>query len=263
VLVTGGGSGLGRSMARGFAREGATVCTIGRRQEAVDETSRLIESEGGTAFGLSCDVRDAARVGDTIAEIVRRTGSLDVLVNNAAGNFVKESEQLSPNGFKSVVDIVLLGTFNCTRAAFDALRAGKGSILNIIATYAWTGEPGAVHSAAAKAGVLNMTQTLAGEWGRYGIRANALAPGPIHTEGTDKNLWSVGDVEKQLVKMIPLGRLGEPEDVTRAALWLCSDEARWVSGSTLTVDGGMAVHGGSLNFRRALDAATAKSPPAP
>ncbi|MGZ3518705.1 MAG: SDR family oxidoreductase [Vulcanimicrobiaceae bacterium] len=253
VLVTGGGSGLGRSMALGFAREGATVCTIGRRQEAVDETSQLIEADGGQAFGLSCDVRDPQRVGEVIAEIVRRTGRLDVLVNNAAGNFVAASEELSPNGFKSVVDIVLLGTFNCSRLAFEALRECKGAILNIIATYAWTGEPGAVHSAAAKAGVLNMTQTLAGEWGRYGIRANAIAPGPIHTEGTDKNLWSVGDVEKQMVQTIPLGRLGEPEDVTRAALWLCSAEAQWVSGATLTVDGAQWVHGGTLNFRRAFD----------
>jgi hypothetical protein len=263
VLVTGGGSGLGRSMALGFASEGATVCTLGRRQEALDETTRLIAEAGGSAFGYSCDVRDAPRVGEVIARIVERTGRLDVLVNNAAGNFVIASEELSPNGFKSVVDIVLLGTFNCTRLAFEALRATRGTVLNIIATYAWTGEPGAVHSAAAKAGVLNLTQTLAGEWGRYGIRLNAIAPGPIHTEGTDKNLWSVGDVEKRLIETIPLGRLGEPGDVTRAALWLCSEEAQWVSGATLAVDGATWLHGGSLNFRRAYDAAIAKRNPAP
>ncbi|MGR4064392.1 MAG: SDR family oxidoreductase [Vulcanimicrobiaceae bacterium] len=254
VLITGGGSGLGRAMALAFAKEGGTVATIGRRQEALDETSRLIEEAGGKAFGISCDVRDAARVGETIAQIVERTGRIDVLVNNAAGNFISPSEQLSPNGFKAVVDIVLIGTFNCSRLAFDALKASRGAILNIIATYAWTGEPGAIHSAAAKAGVLNVTQTLAGEWGRYGIRANAIAPGPIHTEGTDKNLWSVGDVEKMLVRNIPLGRLGEPGDVARAALWLCGPEADWVSGACLTVDGGASVHGGSLNFRRAFDA---------
>lgn len=254
VLITGGGSGLGRAMALAFAKEGATVATIGRRQEALDETSRLIEEGGGKALGISCDVRDAARVGETIAQVVGRTGRLDVLVNNAAGNFISPAEQLSPNGFKAVVDIVLLGTFNCSRLAFDALKESRGAILNIIATYAWTGEPGAIHSAAAKAGVLNLTQTLAGEWGRYGIRANAIAPGPIHTEGTDKNLWSVGDVEKMLVRNIPLGRLGEPGDVARAALWLCGPEADWVSGACLTVDGGAWVHGGSLNFRRAFDA---------
>ena len=254
VLITGGGSGLGRAMAMAFAKEGATVATIGRRQEALDETSRLIEEGGGKGLGISCDVRDAARVGETIGQVVDRTGRLDVLVNNAAGNFISPAEQLSPNGFKAVVDIVLLGTFNCSRLAFDALKESRGAILNIIATYAWTGEPGAIHSAAAKAGVLNLTQTLAGEWGRYGIRANAIAPGPIHTEGTDKNLWSVGDVEKMLVRNIPLGRLGEPDDVARAALWLCGPEADWVSGACLTVDGGAWVHGGSLNFRRAFDA---------
>ncbi|MDQ2871610.1 MAG: SDR family oxidoreductase, partial [Candidatus Eremiobacteraeota bacterium] len=166
-------------MACGFAREGATVCTFGRRQDALDETTRRIEAEGARAFGISCDVRDADHVARSIDEIIRRTGRLDVVVNNAAGNFIAASERLSTNGFKSVVDIVLLGTFNCTRSAFEALRANGGVILNIIATYAWTGEPGVVHSAAAKAGVLNMTQTLAGEWGRFGIRANAIAPGPI------------------------------------------------------------------------------------
>ena len=257
VLITGGGSGLGRAMALAFAKEGATLAVLGRRQEALDETTSLIETNGGKCCAFSCDVRDADRVGETMAQVVERTGRIDVLVNNAAGNFISPSEQLSPNGFKAVVDIVLLGTFNCSRLAFDALKASRGAILNIIATYAWTGEPGAIHSAAAKAGVLNMTQTLAGEWGRYGIRANAIAPGPIHTEGTDKNLWSVGDVEKMLVKNIPLGRLGQPDDVARAALWLCAPDAAWISGACLTVDGGAAVHGGSLNFRRAFDSVTA------
>ena len=253
VWVTGGGSGLGRSMAGAFAREGATVCAIGRRQEALDETAQLIAAEGGSAFGLSCDVRDPARVEAAMAEILERTGRLDVLVNNAAGNFISPSEKLSPNGFKSVVDIVLNGTFHCTRYAFDALRASKGSILNIIATYAWSGEPGALHSACAKAGVLAMTRTLAAEWGQFGIRVNAIAPGPIHTEGTDKNLWSIADIEKYVEAQVPLGRLGTPDDVSRAALWLCSEDAQWVSGAALPVDGAHWLHGGTLNFRTAYD----------
>ena len=253
VWITGGGSGLGRAMARAFAREGATVCVVGRRQEALDETVALIAQAGGNAFGLPCDVREAKRVEEVVGEIIARTGRIDVLVNNAAGNFVSPAEKLSPNGFKSVVDIVLLGTFNCTRYAFDALSKSRGSVLNIIATYAWSGEPGAVHSASAKAGVLAMTRTLAAEWGQFGIRANAIAPGPIHTEGTDKNLWSVGDVDKIIAKQIPLGRLGEPDDVSRAALWLCSDEANWISGAALPVDGAHWLHGGTLNFRAAYD----------
>lgn len=240
-------------MARAFANEGATVCIIGRRQEALDETVALIAQSGGKAFGLRCDVREAKRVEEVVGEIVARTGRLDVLVNNAAGNFVSPSEKLSPNGFKSVVDIVLLGTFNCTRHGFEELRKSRGSVLNIIATYAWSGEPGSVHSASAKAGVLAMTRTLAAEWGQFGIRANAIAPGPIHTEGTDKNLWSVGDVDKVIAKQIPLGRLGEPDDVSRAALWLCSDDANWISGAALPVDGAHWLHGGTLNFRAAYD----------
>lgn len=253
VLITGGGSGLGRDMAHAFAAEGAQVCVIGRRQEKLDETCAQIEQAGGAAFGLSGDVRDAAHVQSIIDETVARTGGIDVLVNNAAGNFICPAEELSPNGFKSVVDIVLLGTFNCTRASFEALKARKGAILNIIAAYAWTGEPGAIHSASAKAGVLAMTLTLASEWGRYGIRANCIAPGPVHTEGTDKNLWSVANIEEAVRAQIPLGRLGEPADISRAAAWLCSEEANWVSGTTLTVDGAQALHGGTMNFRAAYD----------
>ena len=230
------------------------MCVIGRRPEALDETVRLIEDDGGNAFGIPCDVRDAQRVEAAVAEIVARTGRIDVLVNNAAGNFVAPSEKLSPNGFKAVVDIVLNGTFNCTRAAFEELRKTRGAILNIIATYAWSGEPGAVHSASAKAGVLAMTRTLAAEWGQFGIRVNAIAPGPIHTEGTDKNLWSVADVERLVSAQVPLGRLGQPEDVARAALWICSDDANWVSGAALPVDGAHWLHGGTLNFRAAYDA---------
>ena len=256
VVITGGGTGLGRGMACAFAREGATVAVLGRRQEKLDETVALIDTN---AFGLSCDVRDATRVAEVMQEIHAKTGRIDVLVNNAAGNFVAPSEQLSPNGFKAIVDIVLLGTFNCTRTAFDALKATKGVILNIIAAYAWSGEPAAVHSACAKAGVLAMTRTLAAEWGRYGIRANAIAPGPIHTEGTDANLWSVvnagSSLEETVRKQIPLGRLGTPEDVARAALWLCSAEAEWITGATLTVDGGHWLNGGVLDLRGAWDAA--------
>lgn len=255
VVVTGAGSGLGRAMAESFAAEGAAVCAIGRRPEKLDETVAAIAATGGNAFALPADVRDAARIESVMQAIVARTGRIDVLVNNAAGNFVCPSEELSPNGFKSVVDIVLLGTFHCTRYAFDALRAARGAILNIVAAYAWSGEPGVVHSASAKAGVLAMTRTLAAEWGRFGIRANAVAPGPIHTEGTDKNLWSVGGVEEAVRRSVPLGRLGEPGDVARAALWLCSDEAAWVSGATLAVDGAQWLHGGTLDMRRAFDAA--------
>ncbi len=260
VVVTGGGTGLGRAMAEAFAADGAFVSVIGRRSEKLAETVAAIEAAGGTALGLPGDVRDPARMEAAMREAAARTGRIDVLINNAAGNFVCPSEELSPNGFKSVVDIVLLGTFFCTRFAFEALRAAEGAIVNIVAAYAWSGEPGAVHSASAKAGVLAMTRTLAAEWGRFGIRANAIAPGPIHTEGTDANLWSVADVEERVRASVPLGRLGEPGDVARAVLWLCSEEARWISGATLSVDGAQWLHGGTLDFRRAYDAMKAAAP---
>ncbi|MDQ6823154.1 MAG: SDR family oxidoreductase [Candidatus Eremiobacteraeota bacterium] len=253
MLVTGGGSGLGRAMALAFCGAGAKVAVLGRRLEPLQETVAMIEEAGSSGFAASCDVRDFARVTEVVAEVLARHGALDVLVNNAAGNFVCPSETLSANGFKAVVDIVLGGTFHCSRAAFEALRASKGSILNIVATYAWSGEPGAVHSASAKAGVLAMTRTLAAEWGRFGIRVNAIAPGPIHTEGTDKNLWSVADIETQVAARVPLGRLGKPEDVARAATWICSPEAEWISGATLAVDGAHWLSGGTLDFRASWD----------
>ena len=257
VLITGGGSGLGRAMALAYADHGAKVCVIGRRQEAVVETASMVEALGGEGLALSCDVRDAARVQAVIDDTVKQFGGIDVLVNNAAGNFVAPSETLSPNGFKAVIDIVLNGTFYCSRAAFAALKERKGSILNIIATYAWSGEPGAVHSACAKAGVLAMTRTLAAEWGPVGIRVNAIAPGPIHTEGTDKNLWSVAGAVEEVEQHVPLGRLGEPGDVAKAALWLSSDEASWISGAALPVDGAHWLSGGTLNFRELYDKAVA------
>lgn len=259
VLITGGGSGLGRAMAQAFAAGGGRVCVIGRREEPLLETVSSIESAGGEGFALTCDVRDAARVEGIVNEIVARTGRLDVVVNNAAGNFIAPSEQLSPNGFKSVVDIVLNGSFHCARFAFEPLRQARGAILNIVATYAWSAEPGALHSACAKAGVLAMTRTLAAEWGQFGIRVNAIAPGPVHTEGTDKNLWSVADVEKMVAAQIPLGRIGTPQDVARAAVWLCGPQAEWISGAALPVDGAHWLHGGTLNFRAAYDRFTKKS----
>ncbi|MBC5815826.1 MAG: SDR family oxidoreductase [Candidatus Eremiobacteraeota bacterium] len=240
-------------MALSFAEHGANVCVIGRRQESIDETVSMIQSLGKEGLALACDVRDPARVAEIVEATVKKFGGLDVLVNNAAGNFVAPSETLSPNGFKAVVDIVLNGTFYCSRAAFEHLKKSKGSIINIIATYAWSGEPGAVHSACAKAGVLAMTRTLASEWGTFGIRCNAIAPGPIHTEGTDKNLWSVAGVMEEVKSHIPLGRIGEPSDVAKAALWLASDEASWVSGAALPVDGAHLLAGGTLNFRKLYD----------
>lgn len=258
IVITGGGSGLGRSMAEHFGRKGAMVSVIGRRAEALNETVSLLDEQGARAAAYPADVRDVERIDVVLQHIVKTFGGVDVLINNAAGNFVAAAETLTTNGFKSVVDIVLNGTFNCTRAAFEALSVSRGCILNIIAPYAWTGEPGVAHSAAAKAGVHNLTQTLAAEWGRFGIRCNAIAPGPLHTEGADKNLWSLPGVMEKVEASIPLGRMGMPADIARAALWLCSDEASWVSGAVLTVDGAHSLSGGTLDFRNMLEVHNAK-----
>lgn len=258
VVITGGGSGLGQGMALAFAAEGAHVAVIGRRPEALAATVDQIKAAGGKASAHPSDVRDADKVAAIMTEIASQTGGINVLVNNAAGNFIAPSEKLSPNGFKAVIDIVLCGTFNCSRFAFEHLAKNGGSILNIIATYAWLGEPGAIHSASAKAGVLAMTQTLAAEWGPTKIRSNAIAPGPVHTEGTDKNLWSVGDVATRMKDSIPLGRLGEVDDVSRAAVWICSSDASWVNGATLTIDGGQWLKRGAYDFRGAFEEAMAK-----
>ena len=180
AIVTGGGSGLGRAMAREFARLGAAVVVAGRRAEPLDETVAEIEDWGGSAYAKPTDVRDPEQVEALVAETVRRFERVDVLVNNAAGNFVVRGEDLSPNGWRAVVGIVLDGGFLCTRAAGRRMieQGEGGAILSVLASYAWTGGPGTVHSASAKAGLLAMTRTLAVEWARHGIRVNCICPGP-------------------------------------------------------------------------------------
>ena len=185
ALVTGGGSGLGRAFALEFARLGAGVVVAGRRPEPLDETVGLIEGQGGKALGQPTDVRDPEQVDALVAAAVERFGRVDVLVNNAAGNFVVKAEELSPNGWRAVVAIVLDGGFLCSRAAGRQMieQGDGGAILSVIASYAWTGGPGTIHSAAAKAGIVAMTRTLAVEWAPHRIRANCICPGPADTEG--------------------------------------------------------------------------------
>ena len=239
ALVTGGGSGIGREIALAYARRGGTVVVLGRRPEPLAETVAMVERLGQKASAEPCDVRDADAVTAVVDRVVERYGRLDALVNNAAGNFVAPAEKLSPNGWRAVVDIVLNGTFFCTRAAAaHMLPAGRGAVLNVIATYAWHGHPGTVHSAAAKAGVLAMTRTLAVEWAPYRIRVNALAPGPIDKTGGAAQLWPTQEAAERLRSHIPLGRFGEPEEVAHAAAYLVSDYASFITGECLVIDGG-------------------------
>lgn len=241
ALVTGGGTGLGYAMSRMLLEEGASLVIASRNRERLERAAEeLSRATGGRVLPMALDVRDADAVERVVAETVERLGRLDFLVNNAAGNFVVRAEELSPRGWDAVVGIVLDGTFYCSRAfgRHVIARGGGGAILNIVASYAWTGGPGTVHSAAAKAGVVAMTRTLAVEWARHGIRVNAIAPGPVPTEGAASHLFPGEEDLSALRGQIPLGRLGTPEDVARAARFLLSEEASWITGEVLTVDGG-------------------------
>jgi NAD(P)-dependent dehydrogenase (short-subunit alcohol dehydrogenase family) len=238
--VTGGGTGLGLEIARTFGRLGASVAIASRDPAHLDAGRGVLEREGTKVIALECDVRDAHSVRRTVRAIGDQLGGVDVLVNNAAGNFVRPAEALPEKAFSNVVDIVLNGTFHCSRAAGRSMieRGRGGTILNVVATYAWTGGPGTVHSACAKAGVLAMTRTLAVEWARHRIRVVAIAPGPFESKGAADRLWPTDELEAKVRGSIPLGRFAEREEVARAAGWLVSDDASYVTGECLTIDGG-------------------------
>ena len=184
VIITGGGTGLGKSMAQRFGVLGAKLSICGRRKEVIDTAVQELKKSGAEVLGQQCDVRSGEDVQRMIDETVSKLGPVSVLLNNAAGNFISPTERLSENAFRTIVDIVLTGTFNCSMAAQKVMKEnGGGVILNIVTTYAWTGSGYVVPSACAKAGVLAMTRSLAVEWAKYGIRTNAIAPGPFPTEG--------------------------------------------------------------------------------
>jgi NAD(P)-dependent dehydrogenase (short-subunit alcohol dehydrogenase family) len=240
AVVTGGGSGLGRALALELARLGAAVAVAGRRPEPLAETVGLIEERGGRGLAQPTDVRDPEQVDALLETTVAELGRVDVLVNNAAGNFVVRAEDLSPNGWRAVVGIVLDGSFLCSRAAGRRMieQGDGGAILSVIASYAWTGGPGTIHSAAAKAGVVALTRTLAVEWARHGIRANCICPGPTDTEGAGAALWPTEEDRARVAATVPLGRLATPEEVAAWGVALCSPHAAYITGETLTIDGG-------------------------
>lgn len=240
AIVTGGGSGMGRAMAQEFGRLGASVVVAGRRPEPLEETVALIDGAGGQAAAQPTDVRQPDQVDALVAAAVERYGRVDVLVNNAAGNFVVKAEDLSPNGWRAVVSIVLDGGFLCTRAAGRQMieQADGGAVVSVLASYAWTGGPGTVHSAAAKAGLLAMTRTLAVEWAPYGIRLNTITPGPTDTEGAGAALWPTEEDRARVSATVPLGRLATVEEVAWWTTALCSRYADYVTGENLTLDGG-------------------------
>jgi NAD(P)-dependent dehydrogenase (short-subunit alcohol dehydrogenase family) len=240
AIVTGGGSGIGRGLALELARLGAAVTVAGRRPEPLAETTALIESAGGRALAHPTDVREPEQVDELVNATTAAFGRVDVLVNNAAGNFVVKAEDLSPNGWRAVVSIVLDGGFLCSRAAGRRMieQGEGGAILSVIASYAWTGGPGTVHSAAAKAGILAMTRTLAVEWAEHRVRANCICPGPTDTEGAGGALWPTEEDRARVEGTVPLGRLATTEEVARWGAALCTPFADYITGETLTIDGG-------------------------
>jgi peroxisomal 2,4-dienoyl-CoA reductase len=242
AFITGGGTGICRGIALAFARHGCDVAVASRRREHLDPTVAEIAACGVRARGLPADVRDAAAVAAAVDDAARTFGRLDIVVNGAAGNFLCLVEQLSPNGFGTVIDIDLKGTFNTAKAALPWLRASRGVVLNISATLHYGGTAAQSHVSAAKAGVDALTRNLAVEWGAYGIRVVGIAPGPIDgTEGVSRLL--PGERRDAVTAQIPLNRLGVIDDVAAAALFLCSDLAAYVTGATLVVDGGASLIG--------------------
>ncbi|MDQ3370116.1 MAG: SDR family oxidoreductase [Myxococcota bacterium] len=242
ALITGGGTGICRGIAAAYARLGADVCIVSRKQETLDATATELEAATGRAvLAVAADVRVPDAIGKAVQATIERFGKLDTIVNGAAGNFLSPAAALSPNGFRTVIDIDLNGTFNTSRAAFEALqRSGAGLILNISATLHYHGTPLQIHASAAKAGVDAVTKNLAVEWGRFGIRVCGIAPGPIgDTEGMRR--LAPGNLAPQVTAMIPAGRFGTIDEIAAAAVFLRSPAAAYVTGHILVVDGGHCI----------------------
>ena len=242
ILITGGGTGLGRSMGEYFLRLGANLVISSRKLDVLEETAReMMDKNGGKVIPVACDVRDIGQVEAMWEKAKAELGQIHVVLNNAAGNFISPTERLSTNAFNTVLDIVLKGTSQVTLTAGKDWIAQKqpGTFLNIVTTYAWTGSGYVVPSAAAKAGVLAMTRSLAVEWAKYGIRSNAIAPGPFPTEGAWSRLLP-GDLVKKFdpAKKVPVGRVGEHQELANIAAYLVSDYSAYVNGEVITIDGG-------------------------
>jgi NAD(P)-dependent dehydrogenase (short-subunit alcohol dehydrogenase family) len=259
ICITGGGTGLGKAMGTYFLELGAGLIITGRRAEVLDQTIAEWQAQGySNCLGIPCDVRDYQQVSAMAEAAISKFGRVDVLINNAAGNFISPTERLSPNAFDAVIDIVLKGTKNCTLAFgkhwIDQKESNK-NVLNIVTTYAWTGSAFVVPSAMAKAGVLAMTRSLAVEWAKYGIRFNAIAPGPFPTKGAWERLMP-GDLSEKLdsLKQVPLRRVGEKQELANLAAYMISDYAAYMNGEVVTLDGGEWLQdAGQFNFLEVIN----------
>jgi NAD(P)-dependent dehydrogenase (short-subunit alcohol dehydrogenase family) len=253
IVVTGGGSGLGKSMSEYFLSLGAKVVITSRNMDKLNQAkTELVEKTGGDVYPIACDIRNYDEVENMLSQTIEKYGKVDGLLNNAAGNFISPTERLSANAFDTIIDIVLKGTKNCILAfgKYWIKEKQKATILNIITTYAWTGSGYVVPSAAAKAGVLAITRSLAVEWAKYGIRFNAIAPGPFPTEGAWDRLLP-GDLKEKfdVSKKVPLRRVGEHQELSNLAAYLLSDYSAYINGEVITIDGGEWLQGaGQFNM---------------
>jgi NAD(P)-dependent dehydrogenase (short-subunit alcohol dehydrogenase family) len=250
AIVTGGGTGIGLAIARALGQLGARIVIASRSEEHRAEGQAVLDSDGIESIAVPVDVRDPAQVDAMVSRTIDAFGKIDILINNAAGNFICRAEDLSPNGWNAVIGIVLNGSFYCSRAVGRHLiaRQGGGSIVSILANYAWTGSAGTIHSASAKAGVMAMTQTLAAEWGRHGIRVNAVAPGPVVSSGAAKQLWVSEAAVDKITESVPLRRWARTSEIADAVSFLVSPHAGYVTGEVLTVDGGQWLNRGTFGF---------------
>lgn len=252
IVVTGGGSGLGKAMTKYFMQLGAKTVITSRRLELLQETAKELENETGSeCLPVQCDVRNILEVEALRDAAVAKFGKVDILLNNAAGNFISPTERLSANAFKTIIDIVLMGTVNCTTTFgkhWIETKQEKGNVLNIVTTYAWTGSGYVVPSACAKGGVLAMTRSLAVEWAKYNIRFNAIAPGPFPTKGAWDRLLP-GDLKEKMdiSKQVPLKRVGEHQELANLAAYMVSDFADYMNGECVTLDGGEWLRAGQFS----------------